>query len=91
MADMFSKKHLLIALAKAGLPHSYVTLVGYERRGVISKPKSAIGFGNGKWRFYSSEDIAQIVNEVKQYRHNIRRPQATNPGVNTPTENSSMA
>ena len=69
MDKLYSRKHLLLALKQAGLPHTYITLLSYERKGIVPKPKLAIGFGNGKWRFYTREDIKSTVRLVRKYRN----------------------
>lgn len=66
----YSKQHLLIALAKAGLPCSYTTLIKYERNGIIPAPNSPATFKKSKrvWRFYSEEEIEDIIAKVKKHK-----------------------
>lgn len=67
MNQLYSKRHLLKALKKNRLPHSYMTLMKYEKMGVIEEPIRAIGFGNGKHRLYTQEDIDRAVDRVRLY------------------------
>jgi len=67
MATIFSKNQLLKTLKSERLPHSYMTLLEYERKGIIPRPETAIGFGNGKWRFYTKEEIYNIIVLVRKY------------------------
>ena len=65
---MFSKQHLLAALEKEKLPHSYKSLLQLERKGVIPQPNNAIGLGNtNRWRLYTKEEIEEIVQRMKNY------------------------
>lgn len=77
MAQIYSKKHLLEALKKAGLPFTYASLLQYEKRGVVPQPKHAIGFGNGRWRFYTMQEINENVKRIGNYRREkgIKSPQ----------------
>ena len=69
MSKLFSKKYLLVALKKAGLPYSYKALIKYERRGIIPQPESAVGFGSmKKWRLYTQEEIDEIVQKMTSYK-----------------------
>jgi len=62
-----SKKQLLEALKKAGLPHSYPTLLEYEAKGIIPVPSLNT---NGD-RIYSENDIQEIVVKVREYRKTL--------------------
>ena len=66
--QLYSKRFLLKELKRNRLPHSYLTLLRYEKIGVIPTAKTAIGFGNGRWRFYTEEDINTIVDRVRKYQ-----------------------
>ena len=68
MAQIYSKKHLLEALKRAGQPYTYASLLEYEKKGVLPRPKHAIGFGNGRWRFYTQKEINTNVKLVADYR-----------------------
>lgn len=65
--DVYLKQHLLKALQKAGLPHSYPTLVRYEQKGIIPSSR-LITSKNRKWRVYSEQDIADIVKVIAEYK-----------------------
>jgi len=64
---MNTKKHLVVALKKAKLPHAYTTLISYEKKGIIPKSKNPIDYGRLKWRSYTDEEIVDIVNCVREY------------------------
>jgi hypothetical protein len=66
--QLYSKRHLLKALKKNRLPHSYMTLMKYEKMGVVNQPIRAIGFGNGQHRLYTQEDINENVDRVRAYQ-----------------------
>lgn len=64
---LYSKKHLLQALREAGLPCSYPTLVRYEKEGIVSKPAGMVGYMDREWRFYTQEEIEQVLAAVKAH------------------------
>lgn len=64
---VYTKKHLLKALKKAGLPHSYKTLLQYERLGLIDRGGNEIEVRNNE-RFYTEQEIKSIVVKVKTYK-----------------------
>ena len=68
---MFTKRHLLKELKRAGLPFTYATLLEYERKGIISKPSTLIKSKNGKWRLYTQEEITENILLIKDYRKNL--------------------
>lgn len=66
---VYTKKHLLDALEKEGLPASYKSLLKYEKLGIIPTNNTAEGLGNaGNWRLYTEDDIKNIVAKVKEYK-----------------------
>lgn len=68
---VFTKKHLLEALKKEGLPSSYKSLIKYENMGVIPTSLNVEGLGNaGNWRLYTEQDIKEIVRKVKEHKRN---------------------
>lgn len=67
MNKIFSKKHLLQALKNAGLPASYPTLLAYEKAGVVPHSEGNIEFADRRWRFYTEEEITNIIIRVKGY------------------------
>lgn len=68
---MYSKQHLLAALEKKNLPHSYKSLLQLERKGVIPKANNAVGMGpTNTWRLYTEEEINEIVNLVETHIRN---------------------
>jgi hypothetical protein len=73
---LYSKRYLLKALKKNRLPHSYMTLMKYEKAGVVNQPVRAIGFGNGKHRLYTQAEIDENVNRVRAYQKGELKLQA---------------
>ena len=69
MGELFSKEHLLKALKNAGLPSSYVSLMKYEKLGVVLLPKNMMNFGTKKYRFYTKDEIAESVKKVVEYKN----------------------
>jgi len=76
----FSKKNLLEALRKAheeskakggpDIPHTYKTLLVYEKMGFLSRNNNDIEMGNSSnWRLYSAEDIEAIVKKFVEYKN----------------------
>lgn len=66
---VYTKKHLLEALSKEGLPATYKSLLKYEKLGIIPTNGSAEGVGTaGNWRLYTEEEIKSIVVKVKQHK-----------------------
>jgi len=66
---VFTKKHLLDALQKEGLPATYKSLLKYEKLGIIPLQGSAEGVGNASnWRLYTEDEIKSIVAKVKSYK-----------------------
>lgn len=59
-----------MALKKAGLPWSYKAILKYERMGVIQRPANTIPQASRKGiRIYTSEEIKQIVQKMKEHKH----------------------
>ncbi len=70
MNKLYPKKILQKALEDANLPHSYPTLLRYEKKGLVKRPKGEIHYTDRSWRLYSEEEIAEIVEIIK--KHNER-------------------
>lgn len=64
-SKLYPKKVLLTALKDAGLPFSYPTLLRYEKNGIIKRPVGEIKYNDRSWRLYSEEEIATIVEIIK--------------------------
>lgn len=62
---IYTKMHLLEALKKEGLPWSYKSLLKMERDGVIKRDENTMGIPNRSQRFYSEDEIKDIVNQVR--------------------------
>jgi hypothetical protein len=70
--QLYSKQHLLAALEKDGLPHSYKSLLQMEKSGIIPQAGNAIGLGNtNRWRLYTATEIQEIVERVKAHKDEI--------------------
>lgn len=63
----YSMMHLREALADAGLPNSRLTILKYERLGIIPAPQSVENFPQTSWRFYTLKEIEQNVQRVRAY------------------------
>lgn len=63
----FSKKHLYEALRKAGLPATRMSVLNYERQGVLLKPKKQMHFADKIWSFYTKEEIDESVARVADF------------------------
>jgi len=64
---VYTKRHLLEALKKAGLPYSYKTLLQYEKAGLIDRGGSEIDVKNNE-RFYTEQEIKNTVEKIKNYK-----------------------
>ena len=56
---------MLEALKEAGLPATYITLLKFEKAGVIRSPNKN---ANGN-RIYTDDEIAENVKAIKIYKH----------------------
>lgn len=65
--ELYSKQILLEALKEAGLPHSYPSLLRYEKKGIIQRPANEIKYPDRSWRFYTIEEIDRIVIRIRKY------------------------
>lgn len=66
---VYTKKHLLDALAKEGLPATYKSLLKYEKMGIIPNNGKSEGLGSAaNWRLYTEEEIKDIVSKVKAHK-----------------------
>ena len=61
----YLKKDLLLYLKKSGLPHTYPTLLSYERKGIIPSPRRRIEGFKVAWRMYTGAEIKEIANTLK--------------------------
>lgn len=67
--ELYSKQHLLKALEEAGLPHTYKSLLKYEKMGVLPGSNNAIGMGvTNRWRLYTKPEIESAVLKLKEYK-----------------------
>lgn len=64
---LYSKKHLLDKLEKEGLPHTYKSLLSWERDGIIpTGKKNGLDFGQQNvWRMYTEEEVKEIIQTIK--------------------------
>lgn len=67
MEQLHSKIVLLKTLKEAGLPHSYPSLLRYEKKGIIRRPIGEIKYPDRAWRFYTVEEINAIVGILRKH------------------------
>ena len=65
--DIFSKKHFLKALKEAGLPCTYPTLIKFENKGIIDKPKQMQSMNKHEWRFYTEDEMEKNIKKLRLY------------------------
>lgn len=63
-------KVFLERLKIEGLPHTKPTLLAWEKRGIIKKPKQYISYGSRNHRVYSEEEIRLNIQRVKDHINN---------------------
>lgn len=68
--NLFSKRHLLEALKRAGVPYTYKVLLKYERDGIIPEPSRV----DGRERFYTQEQIEEVIQRVLVYKKKTHLP-----------------
>ena len=75
MNGLFTKKNLLEALKNASekypklkIGHSYMTLLKYEKNGIIEPAGHLLAVNDRNWRFYSDEEIQKNVEKVIAYK-----------------------
>ena len=75
METLKTKSEMLRALEEAGekYPHlnigsSYMTLMDYERKGVVDKPINSTMIGDREWRFYTDDEIKVNVKKIVNYK-----------------------
>ena len=66
MVKVYTKQHLLQALKKAGLPHTYKSLLNYEKQGVISRGGEIESVNNN--RYFNEWEIAEIVEKIRKLK-----------------------
>lgn len=62
--ELFTKIHLLEALEKAKLPHTYKALLNFERKGIIPTAFNRLN----TQRLYTKQEIEDIVRKIKEYK-----------------------
>lgn len=75
MNGLYTKKNLLEALKNASeqypklkIGHSYMTLMKYEKNGIIEPAGHLLAVNDRNWRFYSAEEIKTNVDRVIAYK-----------------------
>jgi hypothetical protein len=63
----YLKKDLLAYLKECGLPHTYPTLLSYEKKGIVPSPRRKIEGFKVAWRMYTGAEIKEIANILKEY------------------------
>lgn len=69
--NLYTKKDLLDALKQANkdnpdkkIGYTYMTLLKYEKAGLIIKPQNMVMVNGKPWRFYTKEEIQECVNRI---------------------------
>ena len=57
----YFKKDLMNILREKGLPHSHVSIIKYEKLGLIRSPRRSAENFKYKWRIYTGAEIREIV------------------------------
>lgn len=60
---VYTKIHLLQALKDAGLPHTYKSLLNYEKQGVIDRGGEIVAANND--RYFTELEIKQFVEKIR--------------------------
>jgi hypothetical protein len=75
MDGLYTKKHQLEALRLASIQypklrigHSYMTLMKYEKNGILQPAEHQLAVNDRNWRFYSGEEIEANVRRVIAYK-----------------------
>jgi hypothetical protein len=75
MNGLFTKKHQLEALRVASekypklkIGHSYMTLMKYEKNGIVEPAGHQLQVNDRNWRFYTAEEIQKNVDRVIAYK-----------------------
>ena len=68
---IYTKIHLLTALKEAGLPHTYRSLLNYERQGIINRGGEMESIDNN--RYYNEQEIEKIVEKIKTLKNKKER------------------
>jgi hypothetical protein len=66
MVSYYSKSYLLNRLKLAKLPHTYHTLIKYEKKGIIQRPGTVLT--GSVDRFYTMDEIEEIIKQIKRYK-----------------------
>lgn len=71
--QLYPKQTLLDALKKAKLPHTYKTLLNYEKLDPSIKSVHLIKTGNGMNRFYTMDEIKERVTKIKVLKASLSK------------------
>jgi len=81
--NLYTKKHQLEALRVAGNQHpklkigySYMTLMKYEKNGIVKPAGHQLAVNDRNWRFYTEEEIKANVDRVIAWKKEqlLKRP-----------------
>lgn len=50
------------------LPCSYQTILRWEKSGLIKRPKGEFKYPDRSWRFYTQEEIKEIIDTIKKVK-----------------------
>jgi len=65
---LYGAKYIRQLLKDQGLPCTYVTLLNYERRGIIPAPSSVMEYPDRNWRLYTASEVHAVVNAIKKFK-----------------------
>lgn len=63
---VYTKIHLLKALKEAGLPHTYKSLLNYEKQGVVNRGGEIVSASND--RYFTESEITEIVEKIRRMK-----------------------
>lgn len=68
MSNIYPKSSLLKVLKDNNLPCSYQTILRWEKSGLIKRPKGEFKYPDRSWRFYTQEEIKEIIDTIKKVK-----------------------
>jgi DNA-binding transcriptional MerR regulator len=66
--NIYPKSYLLKSLRDSNLPCTYQTILRWEKSGLIKRPKGEFKYPDRSWRFYTQEEIKEIIDIIKKIK-----------------------